>query len=258
MFKDKKIVVFYCNDLASTPENLISGSTDVQAIDCVHGTSRLRRWNGDEIFHRTSYLVPAIIVAYNIFMNSVDRFDQYRQTNCTERREKRVPMSILTFILDAAINNAYALYQKMNIDDTVNFKEFKRRIASQLAPSVAPSDMPSDMHSAVPSAIPSDMPSLAPSSIPSVSPSAVPSAVPSVAPSAMPSDMPSAVPSAMPSDMPSAAPSSVPSVSPSAVPSPVRNVAPLAIPSALTSAVPSAMPSDMPRTATSSVPSPVR
>ena len=69
-------------------------------------------------------------------MNSVDRFDQYRQTNCTERREKRVPMSILTFLLDAAINNAYALYQKLKIDDTVNFKEFKRRIASQLAPEI--------------------------------------------------------------------------------------------------------------------------
>ena len=122
--------------MESTPRELISGSSDEDAINCVHGLSRLQRWNGEEVFHRTSYLVPAIIVAYNIFMNAVDRFDQYRQTNSTVRREKRVPMSILTFLLDAAINNAYALFQKLKIDNNVNFTEFKRRIASQLAPVV--------------------------------------------------------------------------------------------------------------------------
>ena len=77
VFKDKKTVVFYCNDLASIPRELISGSSDEDAINYVHGLSRLQRWNGKEVFHRTSYLVPAVIVAYNIFMNSVDQFDQY-------------------------------------------------------------------------------------------------------------------------------------------------------------------------------------
>ena len=136
IFKDKKIVVFYCNDLAFTPKKLISGASDLDAIDCVHGLAELKRWSGQETFHRTRYNVPAIIVAYNMFMNSVDRFDQYRQTNSTVRREKRVPMSILTFLLDAAINNAYALFQKLKIDKSVNFTEFKRRIAEQLAPEV--------------------------------------------------------------------------------------------------------------------------
>ena len=132
VFKDKRVVVFYSNDLADTPPPVICGAENADAVRCVHGLSSLERWTGNEIYHKTKLLVPAVIVAYNIFMNSVDRFDQYRQTNITQRREKRVPMSIFTFILDACINNAYAIYQKINKTTTIDMKEFKRRIAEQL------------------------------------------------------------------------------------------------------------------------------
>ena len=47
-------------------------------------------------------------------MNPVDRFDQFRSTLATERREKRITMSLLTFLLDANILNGYALLNAMN------------------------------------------------------------------------------------------------------------------------------------------------
>ena len=66
-------------------------------------------------------------------MNSVDRFDQVRQTNATERREKDLSKSILTFLINAAMNNAYAVYRKKNetLSKVDSFKEFKRKIAEQ-------------------------------------------------------------------------------------------------------------------------------
>ena len=69
-------------------------------------------------------------------MNSVDRFDQYRQTYITLRRERRVTMSIFTFLLDASIYNAYAVYQQLNISEprskVMDMKEFRRIVITQL------------------------------------------------------------------------------------------------------------------------------
>lgn len=87
---------------------------------------------GGETFHRTELNVPAIIVAYNLFINSVDRFDQMRSTNVGARREKRVPMSIFTFLLDASIHNALALLKELYPRKAVYIKEFKRTVAQQL------------------------------------------------------------------------------------------------------------------------------
>ena len=132
VFKDKKVVVFYSNDLADTPREIISGVENDHTVECVHGLSKIKRWLGKEVFHRTILRVPAIVVAYNIFMNSVDRFDQYRKTNELLRREKRVNMSIFTFLIDASINNAYALFRKLFPEKKISMTEFKRRIAEQL------------------------------------------------------------------------------------------------------------------------------
>lgn len=68
-------------------------------------------------------------------MNGVDRFDQLRAAHATERKEMLVPMSIFTFLLDASIINAYALYITMPADDgvgEVTLREFKRQIAESL------------------------------------------------------------------------------------------------------------------------------
>jgi hypothetical protein len=40
--------------------------------------------------------------------------DQYRATLAAQRREKRVHMTMFTFILDLSITQAYAVYQKMS------------------------------------------------------------------------------------------------------------------------------------------------
>ena len=71
-FKDKKVVLFYSNDLATTPSKPVLTYTDAEAIDSVHGVAEVKRWLGNEHIGRTSLLVPAVIVAYNLYMNSVD------------------------------------------------------------------------------------------------------------------------------------------------------------------------------------------
>ena len=108
IFKDRVVVTFYTNDLASTPTKQLQFKNK-ESVMCVRGLAPMERWLGNESMHRTVVQVPAIIVAYNIFMNGVDKFDQYRSTNATERREKRVTMTIFTFLLDAAMMNAYAI-----------------------------------------------------------------------------------------------------------------------------------------------------
>ena len=134
VWKDSKVVVFYTNDLASTPPSAILDGTDEDAIFCVNGLAELERWTGTESMSRTKFMVPSIIVAYNIFMNSVDRMDQLRSTNPTRRREKRVEMTIFTLLLDLAVNNAFALYNKMwpDLSSSVTIREFKRNICEQL------------------------------------------------------------------------------------------------------------------------------
>lgn len=54
MFKDSKVVVFSMNDI--------------------------KHWHGKEILNHTRMQVPAVIVTYNYFMNSVDRMDEVKCT----------------------------------------------------------------------------------------------------------------------------------------------------------------------------------
>ncbi len=137
VFKDRNVVTFYTNDLADTPTSPIQEQNE-ETVRCVHGLAPMKRWMGNETFHRTELQVPAIIVAYNLFMNAVDRFDQMRSTNITARREKRVPMSIFTFLLDASIHNAFALLKEVDpekANSMKDMKEFKRQVAEQLVAS---------------------------------------------------------------------------------------------------------------------------
>jgi hypothetical protein len=83
IWKDTKVVVFYSNNLKSTPSRWIIPGDNAEAINCVHGLAELHRWTGDKILHRSVFLVPAPIVAYNKYMNGVDRMDQLRSTNPT-------------------------------------------------------------------------------------------------------------------------------------------------------------------------------
>ena len=129
VFKDRKDVIFYTNDLAGTPKELVViGNTDDHAIHCVNGLAKLHRWTDDSMLHRRVFMAPATIVAYNLFMNAVDRMDQRRQPLACQRREKRVNMSVFTMIMDIACSNAYALCCTLSskYKETVTFREFKR------------------------------------------------------------------------------------------------------------------------------------
>jgi hypothetical protein len=58
---------------------------------------------GPGVNHYITFIVPAIIVANNIFMNSVDRMDQRRATNPTHQKEQQMHMSLfaISFLLVA-------------------------------------------------------------------------------------------------------------------------------------------------------------
>lgn len=66
--KDRNIITFYCNCLASTLQAPISESNE-RAIQCVHGLDQTRRWVGDEAMHATIANVPSVVMANNLFMN---------------------------------------------------------------------------------------------------------------------------------------------------------------------------------------------
>jgi hypothetical protein len=66
-------------------------------------------------------------------MNSVDRMDQKRATNPTRRREKKIYMSLFTYVLDLACAQAHSLLMSLKQTEKVMpFVELKRRIAQDL------------------------------------------------------------------------------------------------------------------------------
>ena len=67
----------------------MEGNTN-EAITCVHGLSTLERWTGIETMTKKRFKVPATLVAYSNFMNGVDRADQMRMVNPSQRKEKRL------------------------------------------------------------------------------------------------------------------------------------------------------------------------
>jgi hypothetical protein len=71
VWKDSKLVVFYTNYLAATSKKSILNDDEEEAITCVPGLPTLFQWVGTEKMHRTAFDVPAFIVVYNLFMNSV-------------------------------------------------------------------------------------------------------------------------------------------------------------------------------------------
>ena len=134
IFIDKKPVIFYTNDLKKTPPEDIMHGEDERAQECVHGVCTVHRWTGSEYMYRTQFQVAAPIAAYNIFMNAVDRMDQRRIYHPTRRSEKRVTMTLWTYIIDLCCHNAYAVLgviDKQRAQKT-DFREFKRCIVENL------------------------------------------------------------------------------------------------------------------------------
>jgi len=128
VFKDSKVVIFYTNDLFEMPPEPMLQSTDERAIKCMHGLAMISRWTGTEVLHWTDFFVPAPIVAYNMFMNGVHHMDQRRATLATQRKEQRIQMTIFTFILDLAVTQGFAIYQKLAVgkaEKMLSFFNFK-------------------------------------------------------------------------------------------------------------------------------------
>jgi hypothetical protein len=134
VLKDSKLVVFYSSDLNSSPAEPIMDSSDSKAVECVHGLAVMYRWTGSEGLNRTPFPVPAPIIVYNAFMNAVDWMDQVRSTLRTQRREKRVHMSVFTYLLDLSMSQAYSVYNMLKEKATSkhSYFNFKRRICEQL------------------------------------------------------------------------------------------------------------------------------
>lgn len=99
MFKYNKFEVSYINYLGVTSVQEVDGII-YHTLNCVHRLAPLKHWLLNESMNRTKLLVPAHVVAYNIFMNSVDGFDQFRSTNSFMRRENRFPISLFTYVLN--------------------------------------------------------------------------------------------------------------------------------------------------------------
>ncbi len=103
-----------------------------EAICAVNGVCIIRRWTGSEVMHRSSLEVPAIVGAYNSFMNAVDRMDKIRSACPTRRHEKIVSMVLFTLVLDLAIINARAIDHKLLFGKQLSLTSFKQALCEQL------------------------------------------------------------------------------------------------------------------------------
>ncbi|KAK1946029.1 hypothetical protein P3T76_003077 [Phytophthora citrophthora] len=81
VFRDKLTVIFFTNDLAGTLSQRVLAGDSREAIHLCRNLAPLQRWTGDQVPHRKTFQVPAMVAAYNLFMNGVDRVDQLRSTN---------------------------------------------------------------------------------------------------------------------------------------------------------------------------------
>ena len=133
VFKDKRPVLFYTNDLKETPTKRIQGVNE-ESVRCVGGLLILKRWTDECTTTSKLFYVSSIIVDYNNLMNGVDSFDQVRTYSACVRKEKRVSMTILDFILDSSLQNAYSILSVIDLEEfkSINFREFKRQVAVSL------------------------------------------------------------------------------------------------------------------------------
>ena len=112
IWKDRK-VIFYTNDLKFTPTEDIIRGTRPNAIVAVHGLGPIKRWTGTESLQRSIFLAPAPIVAYNMFMGSVDIMDQKRASTAVKRKEKHLSTCIFNYVVSLALLNVHAINGKL-------------------------------------------------------------------------------------------------------------------------------------------------
>lgn len=132
------IVVLYFNDLDETPTARFMVRVQSRINLCMDWRTLEYGWERSQCIVEA----PELFLAYNMFMNGVDRFYQLRASNEIERRYKGIPIPIFTLLMDARIINAYALYRSLligNGDEGVIIRELKWKIAESL---VHPQQLP--------------------------------------------------------------------------------------------------------------------
>lgn len=73
--------------LEKTPPLAVNKRTE-EEIECLHGMTPLPKWTGKEKMHQKEMKAPPVVVAYNLLMNGVDQFNQYRWTKPTMHKRK--------------------------------------------------------------------------------------------------------------------------------------------------------------------------
>ena len=74
---------------------------------------------------------PSVLKEYNSFMNSVDKFDQYKSVYEINRKSKKWWHRVFFYFIDASITNAFIIYKLLGNSDK-KMKDFRRQITAEL------------------------------------------------------------------------------------------------------------------------------
>jgi len=105
------------------PVNLLSTCTNAEA------SSMVKRRTGSELVDVSG---PAVLPLYLSTMRGVDVFAQRQSYNKIGRRSMKWYYSLLWFLLDVAIHNAFILYQQKHNRESYDEKDFRKALMEQL------------------------------------------------------------------------------------------------------------------------------
>lgn len=118
---------FYSIQLADTPEQEVV-VLRTHKIQCVYGLVQSWRWQEAEALIAIIIELLAMVIEYNLFIDRVNRFEHLCAAQSNARKIQRVPILVLTFLIDVTIQNEYDL-RKDVIDPTETvqqLREFKQ------------------------------------------------------------------------------------------------------------------------------------
>jgi hypothetical protein len=107
----------------SKPVHLLSTCSDPRQQTTV------RRWTGEE---QASVSCPEVLPLYIKAMRGVDVFSQRQSYSKLGRRSRKWYYSIVWFLVDVAIHNAFVLYQNKHQQKNFEQKDFRKALMEQL------------------------------------------------------------------------------------------------------------------------------
>jgi hypothetical protein len=105
------------------PVNLISSCTDPTSH------AHIPRRRGREVHHVSC---PAVLPLYTKYLRGVDVFSQRQSYSKIGRRSRKFFYSLIWFLLDVAIHNAYILYKAHHAAENGDEKAFRKQLMLQL------------------------------------------------------------------------------------------------------------------------------